>query len=388
MPVFEPVRVLHVVECWGGGVSTAVAAHIRATPGHEHSLLSADRPGEATGVDLGGLVRAWMDLPAGRLARIRAVGRAFAAIRPDLVHAHSSFAGLYVRACPTVPGRRIVYSPHCYGFERTDLTGAVRLGLRLAEAVLARRTGVVAAVSQREASLARRLRPGGQVVHVPNAVPGWSAAAEGPGRRHRLPAAEGADRRRHPVVAVTAGRICAQKDPEFLAQASIRSDDAVRWIWIGDGDPAARARLREAGVEVTGWLPNAEVLRLLRNADVYVHAAAWESAPMALLEAVAAGLPVVGRRIEALAELGVPDLVETPAELAAAVRALADPEERIRATRRVRVALRENTPQVQAARLAEAYGLVTRAEDLPMAADEPWPSNSFARAGETTLRRG
>lgn len=345
------MRVLHVVECWGGGVSTAVAAHVRGTPQYEHWMLGSGRRGEDTGARIADLVRDYRELPSGHLARIRAVGRAITDIRPDVVHAHSSFAGFYVRACPAVPARSVVYTPHCYSFERTDLSRPVRSGLRLAEAIMARRTGIVAAVSPREAALAEQLYSRGRVVYVPNAVPSRPSAQVSTGRHSR------------PVIAVTVGRICRQKDPEFLAQASAQCEDEVRWIWIGDGDPAARTRLQESGVEITGWLPNVEVLRLLDTADVYVHSAAWESAPMALLEAAASGLPVIGRRIKALEDLKVPDLVETPSELAAAVHALSDPAKRMTAVRRLRLALCENSPQLQTARLTEAYELVTRPED-------------------------
>jgi glycosyltransferase involved in cell wall biosynthesis len=339
--------VMHVIECWGGGVSSAVAGYIRATPMFDHWLLTSARDGEDTGVTLAGQVRGWLRLPESHPARIRTIHHGYNLIRPDIVHAHSSYAGIYVRACPSIPADRIVYSPHCYAFERVDVVPPVRRMFRIAESILARRTGVVAAASPREAALARMLRGRQQVVCVPHAVRVQPV----------IPAARPAE---HEVAAIAVGRICRQKDPDFLAEASMearRRGWPIRWEWIGDGDPAGRERLKSAGVHVAGWLPRDEVLRRLGQAHVYVHTALWEVAPtMAMLEAAAAGLPMVVRSLPDLAALGLPGLVRTPESLAATVRRMTDPAHRVEHANRCRAALHEHTPEVQARCLAAAYG--------------------------------
>lgn len=338
--------VLHVSECWGGGVSTAVMAYVQATPRYAHWFLTASRPSAGIKPDLANLIRGWFDLPRGHLARISAVGQAYAALKPDVVHAHSSFAGVYVRACLSVPTNRIVYTPHCYAFERADVNNALRRVFRVTEAVLARRTHTIAAVSPREASLAASLRQTQRVVYIPNAVPPCPTIA--------APRTAGG-----PVNAVAVGRICAQKDPGFLARAADLAVDAISWTWIGGGDDSwLRHDLESAGVHVTGWLPRAEVLRRVQASDVYVHTARWEGAPMSLLEAVAAGLPVVARDIPALRALGVPNLVRTPGDLAEAVGDLADPARCNEAALGVRAALCDNTVETLAGRLPQAYGWV------------------------------
>ncbi|GAA2885144.1 glycosyltransferase [Streptosporangium fragile] len=367
VPSEGAVRVLHVTECWGGGVASAVHAYIEATPGHDHWLLMARDAADPL-LDQESLLRGLRVFADGHLARIRDVAAAYREIRPDVVHAHSSYAGFYVRSCPQVPGERIVYTPHCYAFERTDVGRPLRYGFRLAEALLAPRTGVVAAVSPREAELAARIRAGQRVVYVPNAVPRIPAeqgVRERSGATPGIPAEPGstgtpAERgtpERSKLVAVTVGRICAQKDPAFLAAAARAGDASTRWVWIGDGDPALRRVLRDAGVVVTGWLPRDEVLAMIRTADVYVHTASWEGAPVSVLEAAGAGLPVVARDIPALRSLGVPDLVATPAECARAVRDLRDDRRREDARLRLADVLAGHTPRLQAARLARAYAL-------------------------------
>lgn len=342
----RPARVLHVTECWGSGVASAVHAYIEATPEHDHWLLMAhDEAYPLLGEE--NLLQGLRVFADGHLARIRDVAAAYRETRPDIVHAHSSYAGFYVRSCLSVPRRRIVYTPHCYAFERTDVGLPFRYGFRLAETLLAQRTGVVAAVSPREAELAVRLRGGQNVVYVPNVVPKVSATPD--------------TQERSGLVVISVGRICAQKDPAFLAAAARAGDSSTKWIWVGDGDPALRRVLEDAGVVVTGWLAREEVLALLGTADVYVHTASWEGAPVSVLEAVGAGLPVVARDIPALRSLGVPDLVATPAECAKAVQDLQDDRLRQEVGRRLADALAEHTPQHQAARLARAYALAQSA---------------------------
>lgn len=304
------MRVLHVVECLGGGVSSVIAEHVRATPHVEHHLVAAERPQHSTGFRFVDEVASFTALSGSRVRDVADTDGAVRRLRPDLVHAHSSFGGVYARLAPSAPTRRIVYTPHCYAFERTDQPYAVRRAYHAAERLLARRTGAVVAISPREADLARRLRPGMAVHHVPNTV--------------TLPADLGRERaERFEVVA--AGRLMAQKSPDFFADAVAlgrRADPSVHWAWLGDGDERYRARLRSTGAEVSGWVPRERLLERLARSSVYVHTASWEGSPITLLEAAGLGVPQISRRIPALEALAVPGLVESPRALVEGVLAL------------------------------------------------------------------
>jgi glycosyltransferase involved in cell wall biosynthesis len=302
------VRVLHVVEAFGGGVASAIAEYVASTQDDvEHLGIARMRPGhdtgDATGFEVVGSLRPVSRLPLAVLDVERAVRR----LRPDVVHAHSSFGGVFARTALGVPRDRVVYTPHCYAFERTDVSALARRSFVAAERLLAHRTGAVAAVSPREADLARSL--GSRRVHyVPQVV-----SVPDPGPRV-VPGG--------PPLVVTAGRVCPQKDPFFFAQVALRLHElapGVRIEWIGAGDDDGERALARAGVEVTGWMPREKLLDRLAGADVYVHTAAWEGSPMTVLEASASGVPVVARRIPALQSLELSSLHDTPQEVAAAV---------------------------------------------------------------------
>lgn len=362
-------RVLHVVEAYGGGVATALGSYLAAVPDAEHWLMVRSRPGCPVALPAQARVAGVLTLPDGHPARVRAVAAAYDRLSPQWVHAHSSLAGVYTRLAWNIPSRVIVYTPHCYAFERLDMSSWRRAACLLAEGVLALRTGTVAACGPREAELAARLSRAQRVVHVPNVafpvvpggMPGVGACADGGVAVPGLWGVSGGVR----PIAVAVGRVCRQKDPLFFARAAACAPDALAWVWVGEGGPARRV-LQQAGVVVTGWLPRSEVFSLLRSADVYVHTAAWEGVPLSLLEAAAAGLPVAAREIPALTALCLPDLSVTPRALAATAVALAC-EGPVRERHRVRLAyaLRRHTPVVQAACLERVYAPPSVAADVP-----------------------
>lgn len=107
--------------------------------------------------------------------------------------------------------------------------------------------------------------------------------------------------RRHDVLYV--GRLLAAKGVHVLVRA-LASLDGVTAAIAGDGpDRAAVERLvRELGLEdrvsLLGWVPAAERAALLSASAVFVLPSLWdEPFGIAGLEALAAGVPVVGTRV-------------------------------------------------------------------------------------------
>lgn len=134
------------------------------------------------------------------------------------------------------------------------------------------------------------------------------------------------------------GRLSHEKGADVLVDALPHlvdlADLTVSMLGEGEQRSALCARARERGVEhrITwhGVVPDAG--RLLRAFDVLVLSSRTEGTPIALFEAMAAGVPVVATRVG-----GVPDVVgpgeallvppEDPPALAAALRALCDADD-------------------------------------------------------------
>lgn len=343
------MRILHVAEAYGGGVRSAIDDYVRNSPSNSHSLLFAvrsDAPFDQE--ELGGFETA-RPLPAGHFRRVRAVRDAVRSLRPDVVHAHSSFGGVYTRlAVAKKPGLRLVYTPHCYAFERLDSGPAMRGFFRLAEHLLAFNTSAFAACSPREARLSNWRGVTATVSMLPN-------VADVPSPDHAQAAAPQENRVPH---LVGAGRDSEQKDPDFFAAAVnqlTREGLPFRATWIGGGPSLAR-RFARLPIEVTGWVERSEAVRIVASADVYLHTARWEGFPVAVLEAAALDVPTVVRDIKAFEGLSMPATVETPQDFVAHWRELGAQPGRRHHLNALHHALSSFNDAVQAQRLADLYG--------------------------------
>jgi glycosyltransferase involved in cell wall biosynthesis len=288
-------RVLHVTECYAGGVSRAIDTVVALAPEFEHHLLWE---GDEEPVDDGSFA-SLRRLPRSFVSRIVETRRAIDALEPDIVHAHSSWAGVYARVLPQ--RAPIIYEPHCYKFDDPAISTLTRSFYRTSERVLLPRTAAVVVLSPHEERLTREMSSSVRTFYLPNAP---SVQPD-----HDRAAARDVDE----VVMI--GRISAQKDPSYFIDIarSVRSErpDTV-FTWIGDGDSEARAQLEAAGVGVTGWLDGAGVREILSRGVVYVHSARYEGFPLSVLDAAAFGLAIVVRDIPAFD--GTPLLRATSAQ--------------------------------------------------------------------------
>jgi glycosyltransferase involved in cell wall biosynthesis len=130
------------------------------------------------------------------------------------------------------------------------------------------------------------------------------------------------------------GRLSPEKGVELLVEAWREvGEGPLELVVVGDGPLRERlARRPVARLRLVGQLPAAEVRRQMLAARALVLPSVWyEGQPMAVLEALAAGLPVLGSGIGGVPELLAPlgrDWLAGPGDVAswiAALRALADP---------------------------------------------------------------
>ena len=251
-------------------------------------------------------------------ARVREEIRRF---RPDVVHAHEPLTpSTSMWATLEAGGAPVVATFHSAA-TRSRLFDIAAPALRR----VARRFAVQIAVSEAAAAFARA-RIGGRFEIVPNGVDverfeGSTPADLGPGPKvlflGRL------DGRKGFPTAVAA----------FARMAESRAD--LRLIVVGDGpdrgvDAALPQAQRERVVHM-GTVPNESVASYYRACDVYLcPATGGESFGMVLIEAMAAGLPVVASDIPGYREV-LRDDVEgllvrprDPAALAAAAERILD----------------------------------------------------------------
>jgi len=290
------IKVFQVVECGGpGGTGEQVAAICNGLdPSRfEVSLVYAVRAGSAEEyrAKCAGAKNAYFIpemireiSPAADLAALAKLRALFAERKPDVVHAHSSKAGALARAAAKASGiKTIYYTPHGYGFLQKDRSAASRLLYKTVEKALSL-VGTVIACAPGEAAAAAAL--GAKTVTVCDAYLG-----------------DFADPAPHDGLAVgSCGRLTYARDPDawlLLAQRLTDSRNGLKCVWIGGGEDEARVRVLlenmnlSGRAEVTGWLPAGAARERLRALDLFVHYSRWDALPNAVLEAMAAGLPVV-----------------------------------------------------------------------------------------------
>lgn len=290
------VRVIHVIESFAGGAFTSVTQIVNhLDPAHyEVYLVHALRPETPENfrsmiADHVQVVYLPMIRELSLVQDLKCFFRLlslFRALRPDIVHLHSSKAGVLGRIAARMARiPKIFYSPRGFSFLREDVSPIQRRVFVLLEKVASRFGGVTVGCSQGEFDAARSI--GQPAVLLNNALDLTIFEQLGAGRGSRT---------REGVTIATSGRISAQKNPALFARLARGVSQArpgqVRFLWIGAGE--CDSELAGAPVEILGWRSREETLLLLRDqVDIYLHTSRWEGMPLSILEAMALGLPVI-----------------------------------------------------------------------------------------------
>ena len=249
--------------------------------------------------------------------------------QPDLVHAHLFQATVAVATLPRRPGERRLVTHHHGSWLPPGPRGRVR---RVLDEWANRRYDRVVAVSSAVSRyLIEEYRyPPTKVVTIPNGWEGEPLQRPEPGERP-------------PTVVCVAG-LRREKGHDLLVSAFASVREQVpdsRLVLVGDGDlrPALVEQVKAAGladsVQFAGMVD--EVWPYLAEADVFALASRSETFGMAIVEAMAAGLPVVAPATGGILELVVPGQSgelfapgDVDALAAHIVRLLRSPELRLR----------------------------------------------------------
>lgn len=109
------------------------------------------------------------------------------------------------------------------------------------------------------------------------------------------PSRSGAFRERYTgegrVLVVAVGRVAREKNLDLIAELLSR-DPRIDLVFVGDGPYAAELQARW-GVRVTGFLYGESLLAAYQQADLFVQLSLSETFGLALVEALACGLPAV-----------------------------------------------------------------------------------------------
>lgn len=223
------------------------------------------------------------------------VRKALRDFQPDLLHAHSTKAGLVGRAAAWMSGVPVVFTAHGWAFTEGIADRSRRLALFLEKRAAALSDAIIC-VSEYDRQLALRLGVGDAslLTRIHNGVPEVPTEHRGGSQDGRL-------------RIVSVARLDIPKDHALLLDA-LSAIKHQPWTLelIGDGPltDSVRQKIGELGLADRVTLSGLcnDVAERLARSDIFVLVSNWEGLPLSILEAMRARLPVVASDVGGVAE--------------------------------------------------------------------------------------
>ena len=303
----ERLRVLHVVPSFGVGGAEQMAGHLMVGLSDSHDVSAVGLyPAMNTSIEHK-LMRA--EIPVWHLGKrpgfdprlFVSLDRVIKEVRPQVVHTHLSvlryaLPSLLRRGVPLV-----VHTLHNLAEHEADIIG------RAVQWFAFRRAVLPVAISREVGASLKRVYGLECRAMIPNCIPVENYRRNAADRirwREKEGFAQDA------ILFTCVGRLEPQKNPMLLVKAFATIDDPrAHLVMLGEGSLrdellAYIQKRRLNRVHLMG--KRSEVKECLAASDVFVLSSNWEGNPLAVMEAMAAGLPVIGTMAG-----GVPELVES-----------------------------------------------------------------------------
>lgn len=302
----NPLRIVQVLtRCVRGGANQVVRCLLDRLPREEfeQTLICGPESAPDGARVVPELVREIR--PRTDAAALVRLTRIFAKERPDVVHAHTYKAGVLASVAGRIAGvPAVIFTPHGHIFSTganiPGVPGGLKLDLlrwitRAAQACADRITAL--SMPDLDQQVALRLSPASKYVVVRNGIDVDRFA------RPRRSAFDGS-----PVIGAV-GRLSEEKGHRHLIQAMpavLRTLPKARLILVGYGALEGELRGRasslglDGAVTFTGERDSAEMLPAF---DLFVQPSLYESQGLALLEAMAAGVPSIATDVGGVADV-------------------------------------------------------------------------------------
>jgi len=250
--------------------------------------------------------------PVQDLKALYSLWRLFRKERPEVVHTHSSKAGILGRWAAWLAGvPNIFHTAHGFGFNDFQRPIVRNLYIWL-EKVTGRISTKLVVVSYANADKGEKygVFKRGDWVLCRDAISVKQFMQPGPARMQLGKWGVGSDS----AVKVIVGMIACfkpQKSPvDFVDVAAevLKRTSHVHFVMAGDGElrPQVEARIRQYGIEknitLLGWKAESEMPEVYRNLDIVVLTSLWEGLPCVFSEAMACELPIVATNVDGARE--------------------------------------------------------------------------------------
>ena len=214
-------------------------------------------------------------------------------VNPDIVHAHSSKAGLLARLSAKIANKPTVFTAHGWGF-KPNVPIFRRYMVRISETICSLLTDKIICVSEYDRSLAElyKVAKSSQLRMIFNGVPDTNLIANPESSCVKI---------------IMVARFEEPKQQgKLITHFSMISSNSAKLILVGDGPnlPQAidlvKANELEDRVVFTG--DRNDVAQLLSDAHIFVLLSDYEGLPLSIIEAMRAGLPVIASNVGGVPE--------------------------------------------------------------------------------------
>lgn len=230
-------------------------------------------------------------------------------LQPDIVHTHSSKAGIIGRkVAARLDGIKVVHTIHGLAFHRYNSWWRNRLYVALEKRAAKRSDAIISVAEAMSAqSLSAGVGRADQYTTVYSGMevePYLSSPAEADEFRRSLKLPPNA------VLVTQVSRLAELKGHEFIIEAARRvRDKRVIFCFVGDGHWRGRIekQIAKAGLtkrfRLTGLLPPEQIPAVMHATDILVHCSLREGLARALPQAMLAGTAVISFDIDGAREV-------------------------------------------------------------------------------------
>ncbi len=279
-------KVLHIVEAFGGGVFTVLCDLINGTS-EEYEIVVAYslRPQTPQNfkeyfknnirfIEVRNFTRSInckKDVKA-----LREIRKIVKEERPDIVHLHSSKAGILGRIGIHNEKIKMFYNPHGFSFLKMDDSKLKRFIYKTIEKITAILNSkcTIVGCSKGEYEEAKKLNKNS--ICINNGINLEKLKEETKDLEEK-------EIDYNNLKICTVGRIGFQKNPKMFNDIAKQFPN-LQFTWIGDGE--LKDELTSPNIRITGWLERKDVLKELNANDIFLLPSLWEGLPISLLEAM------------------------------------------------------------------------------------------------------
>lgn len=207
-------------------------------------------------------------------------------LNPDLIHLHSTKAGILGRWAINCNKYKVLYSPHAYSFLMQDASRIKRNVYKLIERLSDRKECLTIADIDGELEASKQVTK--NAICIPNGI--------NPDEMDEIiEQAKPLVKNFEKTTICLSGKIVPQKNPKLFNEIA-EAFPEYNFLWIGAGP--LKHVLESANITVTGWVSRPEAVAMIMSSDVFLFTSLWESLSIALMEVMYLAKPCVVSRCD------------------------------------------------------------------------------------------